>query len=126
MVTSTIHGPKGDEWGHGIVLGVTEGLLPLRYAINDGKIAEERRLFYVAVTRAHRRVYLFHGPYRHAASGQPFSEPSRFGTSVVNATLVLNDATPTHEKSLRTRPSLPVMVPKGDSAFRSRGMIPNA
>jgi DNA helicase II / ATP-dependent DNA helicase PcrA len=126
IVTSTIHGAKGDEWDHVILLGVTEGSLPLHYAINAGKIAEERRLFYVAATRARKRVYLFHGPYRHSASGQPFSEPSRFVTSAVKATLVLNDVMPTREKWLRERPSLPVMVPKRGKALRSRGMIPNA
>ena len=126
IVTSTIHGAKGDEWNHVIVLGVTEGSLPLHYAINAGKIAEERRLFYVAATRARKRVYLFHGPYRHAASGQPFSEPSRFVTSAVKATLVSNDVMPTREKLLRDRPSLPVMVPKRGMALRPRDIIQNA
>lgn len=87
---------------------------------------EEQRLFYVAATRARKRVYLFHGPYRHAASRKPFSEPSRFITSAVKATLVSNDVTPTREKSLRERPSLPVMVPKRGNALRPRDIIQNA
>ena len=87
VVTSTIHGAKGDEWGHVIVLGVTEGSLPLHYAIEGGKVAEEQRLFYVAVTRARERVYLFQAPYRHALSGKPFAKPSRFLTQAVLETL---------------------------------------
>jgi len=123
IVTSTIHGAKGDEWDHVIVLGVTEGSLPLHYAIKAGKIAEEMRLFYVAVTRARKRVYVFHAPYHHAPSGQTFSEPSRFITSAVEATLVLNNVTPTLEKFRQTRSSRPVIVPKQGSLLRSRRII---
>jgi DNA helicase-2/ATP-dependent DNA helicase PcrA len=112
IVTSTIHGAKGDEWDHVIVLGVTEGSLPLHYANSSNKIAEERRLFYVAVTRARKRVYLFHGPYRHAVSGKRFSEPSSFVTSAVKATLMLDDVTPTLGKLRRTRPPHPFPEPK--------------
>ena len=108
------------------MLGVTEGSLPLHYAINGDKIAEEERLFYVAVTRARKRVYLFHAPYHHAPSRKTFSEPSRFITSAVNATLILNDATPRHEESLRKRPSLPVIVPMRGSALCSPGIMQNA
>lgn len=87
IVTSTIHGAKGSEWDHVLVLGVTEGSLPLHHAIRTGKVAEERRLFYVAVTRARQRVYLFHAPYHHVLSGTRFVEPSRFVGPAVLRTL---------------------------------------
>jgi DNA helicase-2/ATP-dependent DNA helicase PcrA len=83
IVTSTIHGAKGDEWDHVIVLGVTEGSIP--FFMGDEN--EERRLFYVAVTRARKHAYLFHAPYHHANSRQTFAERSSFLTDEVQATL---------------------------------------
>jgi len=87
IVMSTIHGAKGGEWNHVIVLNVTEGALPLHHAIRANTVHEEQRLFYVAVTRARERLYLFHAPYRHTWSGKVFTEPSRFLTGSVLATL---------------------------------------
>lgn len=91
VVTATIHGAKGNEWEHVIVLNVTEGALPLHHAIRTDTVAEEQRLFYVAATRARERLYLFHAPYRHAWSGRVFAEPSRFLTNRVMATLAVLD-----------------------------------
>lgn len=89
IVMSTIHSAKGDEWDHVIVLNVTEGALPLHHAIRTDNIAEQRRLVYVAVTRARGRLHLFHAPYRHAWSGEVFAQPSCFLTNQVMATLAV-------------------------------------
>ena len=52
VTLSTVHAAKGLEWDSVFVVGLSEGLFPLSFAVNDAAIAEERRLFYVAVTRA--------------------------------------------------------------------------
>ncbi|THJ31024.1 ATP-dependent helicase [Lampropedia aestuarii] len=52
VITSTIHRAKGGEWRHVIVVGMTEGVLPSWRATTDTLLAEERRLFYVAASRA--------------------------------------------------------------------------
>lgn len=57
---STIHQAKGLEFPVVFVIGCADGLFPLRRAIEDGDLDEERRLFYVACTRAKDRLYLLY------------------------------------------------------------------
>ena len=52
VTISTIHSGKGLEWRSVYVLNVTEGGLPSSRATSDAEIEEERRLLYVAMTRA--------------------------------------------------------------------------
>ncbi|MCA8379476.1 ATP-dependent helicase [Burkholderia cenocepacia] len=87
IVTSSIHGAKGGEWEHVIVLGVTDGSIPFYREIKRNEIADERRLFYVAVTRARKQFHLFHAPFYHAPSRQKFVEPSRLLDRRVRVTL---------------------------------------
>ncbi len=55
---TTVHQAKGLEFAVVFVIGLGEGMFPLRRAIESGDIEEERRLFYVAVTRARDELYL--------------------------------------------------------------------
>ncbi len=56
VTLSTIHAAKGLEWEALFVVGLSEGLLPIALAETDAAVDEERRLLYVAITRA--RVHL--------------------------------------------------------------------
>lgn len=59
VTLSTIHGAKGLEFECVFVIGLVEGLLPYKKSIITGEgIEEERRLFYVAATRAKRYLYI--------------------------------------------------------------------
>lgn len=59
LVLSTIHSAKGLEWETVFVIGLVEFWFPLNYAIQQqGTDEEERRLFYVATTRAKKNLYL--------------------------------------------------------------------
>ena len=53
-----MHAAKGLEWTSVHILGVAEGLVPLVHATTPEQLDEERRLLYVAVTRAKRRLRL--------------------------------------------------------------------
>ena len=55
---TTVHQAKGLEYAVVFIIGLAEGLFPLSRAIESGDIEEERRLFYVAVTRARNELYL--------------------------------------------------------------------
>jgi DNA helicase-2/ATP-dependent DNA helicase PcrA len=61
LVLTTIHQAKGLEWDAVIIIGLCEGQFPHPKAMrNDAEIEEERRLFYVASTRAKKFLYLMH------------------------------------------------------------------
>lgn len=66
--TMTIHTAKGGEWDYVFVVGVADGELPIFYAKSESALAEERRLLYVAVTRARNAVRLYYAPMPHAHS----------------------------------------------------------
>lgn len=66
--TMTIHTAKGGEWDHVFVVGVADGELPIFHAKSETALAEERRLLYVAVTRARDAVRLYYAPTEHARS----------------------------------------------------------
>lgn len=71
----TIHAAKGLEWDHVFLVGCNEGILPSK----RGDLEEERRLFYVAVTRARETLSLSHIGKREGYGGKVQSlNPSRF------------------------------------------------
>lgn len=78
MVLSTVHQAKGLEWDTVFVMHLMESAFPSRYAMDDdAQMEEERRLFYVAVTRARRNLYLTYSATR-AGEGLSFAPPSIF------------------------------------------------
>ncbi len=79
---TTVHQAKGLEYGVVFVLGLAEGLFPLRRAIEDGDLEEERRLFYVAVTRAKDELYLCFPKVSARGGPATLLTPSRFLTEV--------------------------------------------
>jgi DNA helicase-2/ATP-dependent DNA helicase PcrA len=75
----TIHAAKGLEFGCVFVVGVEETLFPSAMSINTREeLEEERRLFYVAVTRAKQRLWLTYANARYRFGQLQQNEPSRF------------------------------------------------
>jgi len=77
---STVHQAKGLEFDVVFVIMLDEGLFPSARSLNDSEdIEEERRLFYVAITRARNELYLSY-PLLHSTpgGGMVMQMPSRF------------------------------------------------
>lgn len=76
VTLATLHSAKGLEWDAVFLIGLQEGLVPISYAKTDSAIEEERRLLYVGVTRARKRLHLSWS----ASHGQRSAKnaPSRF------------------------------------------------
>lgn len=74
----TMHASKGLEFAHIFCVGLEEGLIPNMRSSSQAEIEEERRLFYVAITRAKEHCTLCYARER-MTNGQPnISSPSRF------------------------------------------------
>lgn len=61
----TMHGSKGLEYKIVLVMDVCEGIIPYNKSILDEQIEEDRRLFYVAMTRAKEKLYLLYPKQRY-------------------------------------------------------------
>lgn len=82
VTLATLHSAKGLEWDSVHLVGVSEGLMPISYAKDTAAIDEERRLLYVGVTRARRRLALTWSAA--PAPGRAAQrQPSRFLADVV-------------------------------------------
>ncbi|MEX0810641.1 MAG: UvrD-helicase domain-containing protein [Chitinophagales bacterium] len=75
----TIHAAKGLEFENVFVVGMEENLFPSQMAMNSREeLEEERRLFYVAATRAKQRLSLSYATTRYRFGDLQYQEPSRF------------------------------------------------
>ena len=84
----TVHASKGLEFDAVFIAGMEEGLFPHENALRDrGGIEEERRLLYVAITRARKRLYLSHAQSRMLHGQTRFNLRSRFYEELPQDTL---------------------------------------
>ena len=74
----TLHNAKGTEYPTIFVAGCEEGVFPHSRALDEGGLEEERRLFYVGVTRAMRELYLTYARRRAVFGAQTIGLRSRF------------------------------------------------
>ena len=78
----TLHASKGLEFNHVYIVGVEEDILPHRTSVMDDSVEEERRLFYVGITRAMQTLTLSHCRVRKRFGEMNGCEPSRFLTEL--------------------------------------------
>ncbi len=75
----TLHSAKGLEFPLVFLAGVEEGLFPHQMSLDEpGRLAEERRLCYVGITRARQRLYLTHAETRRLYGNETYPHRSRF------------------------------------------------
>ena len=108
---TTIHGSKGLEFDTVFVAGLEEGLLPHARTletkatdVDPSDLGEERRLFYVAVTRAMNRLYLCRARQRQARGSAKRGErtPSRFLADVPAAWMETREVTGAQPASMKS------------------------
>ena len=79
VMLMTVHAAKGLEFPAVFIMGLEEGVFPhLRSIGEPDEMEEERRLAYVAITRAQERLYLTHAWSRTLYGGTQYNPPSRF------------------------------------------------
>ena len=91
----TVHAAKGLEFHTVFISGLEEGLCPHEQSMSESHgLEEERRLMYVAVTRARRRLYLSHAQSRMLHGQVRYNIPSRFLDEIPDAVLKHLNAKP--------------------------------
>ena len=108
----TIHAAKGLEFRITFIVGLEENLFPSVFCQSVREIEEERRLFYVAITRSMERCYLTNAKQRFHNGQLVFSTPSRF-LKDIDRQFILN------KDEIVRRPS-PIMTPTIASPTHSR------
>ena len=84
----TVHSSKGLEFDCVFITGLEDGIFPHENALSDaGGIEEERRLMYVAITRARKRLYLSHSQTRMLHGQTRYNVKSRFYDELPDAAL---------------------------------------
>ena len=93
----TVHSAKGLEFPIVFIAGMEENLFPSQFCTKPNEIEEERRLLYVAITRAMERCYLTYARQRFRNGQLMFNSPSRF----------LKDIDRTYFEARTAAPSVP-------------------
>lgn len=98
----TVHSAKGLEYDVVFIVGLEEGLFPIFQAIqSSNEIEEERRLFYVGMTRCKRKLYLSYAYSRYRMGELTYPNPSRFIKEITNDLYIYENGVrrPTEKKS---------------------------
>lgn len=80
----TMHQAKGLEFPVVFIVGLDEGLFPSKRSLDEGNLEEERRLFYVGITRAEEKLYMTSSQVRRNYGKVSYYKPSRFIDEIKN------------------------------------------
>lgn len=130
----TIHSAKGLEFPVVFVVGMEETLFPSQMALDTREdIEEERRLFYVALTRAEQKLFLSFAESRFQWGNMSFNEPSRFIEEIESKYLDYETIVTTPQRAIPQKQVVPKPVrrtkfikkvePNLPSNFRAQDML---
>ncbi|MDP2056169.1 MAG: 3'-5' exonuclease, partial [Thiobacillus sp.] len=115
----TVHAAKGLEFHAVFITGLEEGLFPHEQSANEENgLEEERRLMYVAITRARRRLYLSHAQSRMLHGQIRYSLPSRFMDELPEQVLL--------NLNRRSEPAYPSSTLRGTSGYSAPAPAPRS
>lgn len=93
----TVHSAKGLEFPVVFIIGLEEGIFPhSRSALSGAELEEERRLMYVALTRAKEKAYLIHADMRTIFGSTQMNPPSRFLEEIPEALITKRESNGTN------------------------------
>ena len=99
----TVHSAKGLEFKVVFIIGLEENIMPISKALyDDEELEEERRLMYVAITRAKEKLYLLNAGRRMLYGNMQMNPPSRF-ISEISDNLLDKEETKNEMLSLKTK-----------------------
>lgn len=99
----TVHSAKGLEFKVVFIIGLEENIMPISKALyDDEELEEERRLMYVAITRAKEKLYLLNAGRRMLYGNMQMNPPSRF-ISEISDNLLDKEETKNEIQSLKTK-----------------------
>lgn len=125
----TIHSAKGLEFKNVFVVGLEENLFPSQLSVNSYReLEEERRLFYVAITRAEERCFLSFAKSRFKYGKMEFSSPSRFLKDIDCRYMSLSQGESIIRKKEveMARPTIKISQPVVTSSFKRVSTITSA
>ena len=112
----TLHSAKGLEFPVVFITGLEEGLFPHQHSLLDeGKVDEERRLFYVGITRSRQRLFLSYCDLRNQYGRSAYRRPSRFLLELPRDALAPAGGSPASSKPVRTPPTRRPSSPRAPS-----------
>ena len=119
----TMHNAKGLEFEYVFVVGIEDGLIPHSRSIeNEKQLEEERRLLYVAITRAKEKVYLSYVSMRRTFNTIISAFPSRFLMEIDDNLLTQNNANNFYEirspRKIKTRSSNLKVTSENEKHFK--------
>ena len=103
----TVHAAKGLEFPYVFIVGMEENLFPSQFCSQPWEIEEERRLLYVAITRAMEQCYLSFARQRFRNGQMAFNSPSRFLQDIDRRYFELSRPRETSQPRFSSIPSVP-------------------
>ena len=120
----TIHSAKGLEFKVCFVVGMDDGLFPSKRSIDEGNIEEERRLCYVAITRAMEKLYLSSAEIRRQFGQAIYYKPSRFLKEIESSIKKIDqDKTPAYSPYVKMKSNESYMRDKARESVLKKNTI---